>query len=185
MEKSPLLLTPQTRLELEGGAWRQGYEVESTAFEVAHASGQKGDPGSQSEPVVRRDVEATDILPRDLGIGADVDDVYSVSAAPKTFDDLGDDALCDQCLSKADLIGDEKAVRRVGNGVEAAEDVVYRRPLEVLEPRQHSRRIGSRLAQVVTRWRTVQMGSQMASTPSGSSAAPAVVFLGSRTRMAI
>jgi hypothetical protein len=67
-------------------------------------------------------VQAAEVLPRDRGVGADVDDVDPVGAdAVEVSDGLRDDAAGDEGLPEPYLIGDEVAVCRVVVEVETAE----------------------------------------------------------------
>ena len=72
------------------------------------------DPGGEHEVVLARHVQPLDVLPGDLRVRADVDDVDPPNVLLEVLDGLGDQPACDERLAKPDLVGDEESRRRVG-----------------------------------------------------------------------
>src|SRR5699024_5455332 len=78
---------------VERGAGGEGDEVDRVAREVAHRGGKEGEPVCVGEFVAVDHVEPGKVLPGDLGVGADVDNVDTVLDTLEVFDSAGDDPL--------------------------------------------------------------------------------------------
>src|SRR2546427_5863779 len=76
-------------------------------------------------------VETADVLLRDVGVGADVDDVDTLHAPAvlEVFDGAGYHAASDETLAQTGFVGDEEPPGRLRT-VEAAGDVLHSGALE-------------------------------------------------------
>ncbi len=160
---------------LERGAGGERHEVDGLAaighasIEIAQLRRQHGDAGRQRLGAVAADVELGDVLPGDVGVGADVDDVDAVDGAVvlQPLDRTCDHAASDERLAHPDLVGDEEAVGGIGVVVEPAQDVVDGLDLEVLQRRE--RRVGcvSAHVRVLRRSRAAVTDGQNSPQPRG------------------
>ena len=108
-------------------------------FECEHR-----EPARDAEVRVTRDVEAAEVLLREVRAGADVDHIDPVDVGRVLqFGDGGcDDATRDDALSEACLIRDQEPPARGWCPIETVDDVIDGVALETLEPREYPFDIG-------------------------------------------
>lgn len=87
-------------------------------------------------------LEPTQVLPGNLAVRADVDDVDALVGIPKMLNGLCDEAFGDHRLTQSDLVGDEESLNRIVLGPESFEGVLDRIALKVLEAGENLLRIG-------------------------------------------
>src|SRR5664279_656831 len=181
IEHHPFAESASGAAHLERGAGREGHEVDPLIAQAAD------DLGKQRETVGVLDLRATDdiepaqVLPCDLGIGTDVDDVDSLVGRPEVLDGLRDDSLCDHGLTETDFIGDEEPFDLIVIEPQPAEGVVRGGALEVLETGKGA--AGVRFHESRSRC-TCHTTSHSSSNPSGTRSAPFGISRRSSTRLA-
>lgn len=103
--------------------------------DILEGRGESTGGALDGEDRVTADRELAQVLPRDLGVGADVEDAGLAAAllTQEAVGGAGDDAAGDQGLAQADLVGDQERADRVGIRVQPRECVVDGAALEGLQ----------------------------------------------------
>src|SRR5262249_52428769 len=82
VEEDSLIAIHETRLQVERRARGEGDEVERVPLEVTDLRRQERDPGCADELLLLGHIQPAHVLPRDVGVRADVDDVDPVLLLP-------------------------------------------------------------------------------------------------------
>ena len=175
VEQRALVCSSARRFQVERGSRRERHEIEAVFRQLMEYQGKQRDPRSQDEVVFSRDVQASDVLARDLRVRAHVDDVHPPDIALKMLDRFRDEPAGDQRLAKTNLVGHQESGFCRRPGVQPVEDVLDSVALEVLEAGVDVAEIESDAPHVPHLFRASMMGSQTDSSPSGMRSRPSSV----------
>lgn len=115
---------------------RQRHEIDAgTGFllKILHMQRQQCQACRLCNRIASADAQPVNILPSDIRVRADIDDVDPRYFVPQVIDGSRNHATCDQRLPQPDFVCDEESSGRVRT-IEPIEDVIHCCALKILEP---------------------------------------------------
>ncbi|MDE2935641.1 MAG: hypothetical protein OXP37_02230 [Chloroflexota bacterium] len=113
VKQDPFGLDAHAAFQVEGSAWGKRQVVHPVILQAVNFLWQQPQPPRPNE-AVGSDPESANVLPGNLRVGTDVDDVDlldSVFAVPEMVKGLGDYSAGNQRLPEANFVGDQKSTR--------------------------------------------------------------------------